>query len=159
MTTTLKIQENSADLKWLTQNDYSLQVAKSVSYAGDGGTPKFNVVYQSKRLSPTMNVSWTPQYGLNWTTQMPARGAQVVYSGNWQACALGQSYNLTSDGEWVINNNDPHKDARSVNVGLNGYPGPVNIIVGIFDPNHSTWQAVRHLLSHLDRAIPPRTFG
>ncbi|KAH0592959.1 hypothetical protein MHUMG1_09205 [Metarhizium humberi] len=140
MTTTLVIQESSADLKWLTQNDYSLQVAKSVSYPG--AQPKFNVVYQSKSLSPTMTVSWTPQYGLNWTTQMPANGAQVVYSGNWQPCDLGQSYNLTSDGEWVINNNDPHKDAMSVNVGLNGYPGPVNIMVGILDPNNNTWQAI-----------------
>lgn len=106
MTTTLVIQESSADLKWLTHNHYSLQVAKSVSYPGD--QPQFNVVYRSHKLAPHMTVSWTPQYGLNWTTQMPARGAQVVNSGNWQPCDLGQSYNLTSDGEWVINNDDPH---------------------------------------------------
>ncbi|KFG85441.1 hypothetical protein MANI_114830 [Metarhizium anisopliae] len=100
MTTTLVIQESSADLKWLTHNHYSLQVAKSVSYPGD--QPQFNVVYRSHKLAPHMTVSWTPQYGLNWTTQMPARGAQVVNSGNWQPCDLGQSYNLTSDGEWIF---------------------------------------------------------
>ncbi|EFY97022.1 hypothetical protein X797_007509 [Metarhizium robertsii] len=155
MTTTLYIQESSADLKWLTHNNYSLQVAKSVSSPGAHSKPTFNVVYQSQKLAPSMNVSWTPQYGLNWTTQMPASGAQVVYSGNWQPCDLGQSYNLTSDGEWIINNDDPNKDSMSVNVGLNGYPGPVNIIVGILDPNTNIWQAIFVSPDQLS----PRGFG
>ncbi|KAG8412774.1 hypothetical protein J3458_013213 [Metarhizium acridum] len=140
MTTTLTVQEGANDLAFLSKNHYNLQVAKAVS--APGGKPVFNVVYKSTSLAPNMEVSWTPEYGLNWTTQMADPGAKVIYTGNWQACKLGESYNLTSVGEWVINNNDPNKDANSVNVGSNGYPQAVNIVVGIWNQDTQSWQAV-----------------
>ena len=79
-------------------------------------------------LPPEMSLSWTAQYGLNWTTSVPAQGATIVYSGNWQACSAGQSYNLDSIGEWVVNDNNPNADANSLNIGSNGYSMPVNVI-------------------------------
>lgn len=145
MTTSLTIQESQADLEFLSKNNYNLQVAKAVS--APGGKPTFNVVYKSKSLAPNMTVSWSPTYGLNWATEIADPGAQVVYAGNWQACELGQSYDLTSVGEWVINNKDPNKDANSVNVGNNGYPQAVNIVVGILNPETQTWEAVCHQTS------------
>ncbi|EFY88804.1 hypothetical protein MAC_05239 [Metarhizium acridum CQMa 102] len=139
MTTTLTVQEGASDLAFLSKNHYNLQVAKAVS--APGGKPMFNVVYKSTSLAPNMEVSWTPEYGLNWTTQMADPGAKVIYTGNWQACKLGESYNLTNVGEWVINNKDPNKDANSVNVGSNGYPQAVNIVVGIWNQDTQSWQA------------------
>ncbi|KID84364.1 hypothetical protein MGU_08450 [Metarhizium guizhouense ARSEF 977] len=153
MTTSLTIQESPADLEFLSKNNYNLQVAKAVS--APGGKPTFNVVYKSKSLAPNMTVSWSPTYGLNWATEVADPGAQVVYAGNWQACELGQSYDLTSVGEWVINNKDPNKDANSVNVGNNGYPQAVNIVVGILNPETQSWEAIFVSQDQL----PPQGFG
>lgn len=147
MATAITVQEKTDDLKSLSNSHYNLQVAKSVS--SPGSKALFNVVYDSKDLVPNMEVSWTQQYGINWTTEIASPGAKVIYTGNWQACNLGDSYNLTSVGEWEINNDDPHKDKDSVNVGLNGYTQPVNIIVGIQDPGDGDWQAVCYLFPDL----------
>ncbi|GAB1311889.1 hypothetical protein MFIFM68171_02099 [Madurella fahalii] len=109
MTTyTVTVQEHSNDLNILLNNQYQLQVAKSVS--SPKGDPIFKVVYTSNMLAPNMNISWKVQYGLNWATKVPAPGAKVEYSGVWQACGAGQSYNLNSVGEWVVNDNDPNAD-------------------------------------------------
>ncbi|MGJ2652976.1 hypothetical protein ACR8HV_22410, partial [Salmonella enterica subsp. enterica serovar Paratyphi A] len=45
-------------------------------------------------------------------------------------------------GGWEINNNDPHKDDYSVNVGNNNYSQPIHVIVGIHDQQTGTWQAM-----------------
>ncbi|KAM3462439.1 hypothetical protein MY5147_009826 [Beauveria neobassiana] len=127
MPTTLIIQEGTQDLKDLAKNHYNLQVAKAVS--APGGTARFNVVYASKSLAPNMSVEWGANYGINWTTEVPNPGATVTYTGRWQACKLGESYDLTETGGWEINNNDPHKDNSSVNVGKNGYTKPIHVIM------------------------------
>lgn len=134
------VQEHEGDLLVLSQSQYQLQVAKSVS--SPRGTPQFNVVFASRALAPEMSISWTAQYGLNWTTSVPAQGATVVYSGNWQACSAGQSYDLDSIGEWVVNDNNPYADANSLNIGSNGYSMPVNVVVGVEDPSTGQWQPV-----------------
>ncbi|KAM3479656.1 hypothetical protein MY8738_005356, partial [Beauveria namnaoensis] len=140
MPTTLIIQEGTEDLKSLANNHYNLQVAKAVS--APGGSAQFNVVYASKSLAPNMTVEWGTNYGLNWTTEIPNPGAKVTYAGRWQACQLGESYDLTETGGWEINNDDPHKDKYSVNVGKNDYSQPIHVIVGIRDEQTGSWQAM-----------------
>lgn len=140
MSTTIVIEEGTEDRKFLHENHYSVQVSKGVS--SPGGEVKFNVVYHSKKLSPSMTISWVPKYGLNWTSDMPNKGSKVTYTGRWQPCELGQSYNLTDTGGWEINNADPNKDPLAVNVGKNGYSESVNIVVGILNEDTGAWQAV-----------------
>jgi len=133
-------QEQNSDLDLLSQNNFQLQVAKSVS--SPNGPATYNVVYQSKFLANNMDVAWTTVYGLNWTTNVPASGAQVVYSGEWQQCSLGSSYDLNQEGEWVPNQNDPNADPKSLNVGSNGYQTAVNVIVGVQDPTTLEWTPI-----------------
>ncbi|KAM3435089.1 hypothetical protein MY4824_005089 [Beauveria thailandica] len=119
---------------------YNLQIAKSASHPG--GSPKFNIVYKSTHLAPEMDVSWTETYGLNWTQKVPAPGARVIYNGNWQECQLGDSYDLNSNGDWQSNSNNPNAHQNALNVGSNGYGIPINILVGIQDPNSQQWTAI-----------------
>ncbi|RYP89693.1 hypothetical protein DL770_004181 [Monosporascus sp. CRB-9-2] len=135
----ITVQERSDDLQSLNRNHYSLQVAKSAS--APGGSPVFNIVYMSKHLAPNMSVSWKEQYGLNWSETVPDPGAEVVYSGNWQTCNSGQSYDLDANGEWVFNGNNPHANAASLNVGVNNYRA-VHVIVGIQDSSTKTWMPI-----------------
>ena len=84
MTTyTVNVQEEASSIETLSKDKYNLQVAKSVS--SPNASPSFNVVYSSASLGPNMSVSWTVQYGLNWTTNIPAPAAQVTYSEVWQS--------------------------------------------------------------------------
>jgi len=78
------VQEDDSDLGTLGNNSYQLQVAKCVA-SPPGSPPIFNVVYASALLAPNMSVSWQTQYGLNWSTKIPAKGAKVEYFGRWQA--------------------------------------------------------------------------
>ena len=139
---TAVVQEADPSLEALSKNGWNLQVAKCVS--SPKGAPVFNVVYSSSYLAANMSVSWTVQYGLNWTENIPTPGAQVTYTGDWSECSLGQSLNLDKAGAWQFNNNDPHADSNSLNVGSNGYQAPVNIVVGIKDPNTGDWSPASH---------------
>ncbi|KPA37221.1 splicing factor 3b [Fusarium langsethiae] len=138
-TYTATAQQGGDDLRMLFEQRYNLQVAKSV--AGPDGSPHFNVVYQSRSLAPTMSVSWTLEYGLNWTADPPNSGARVRYWGYWQPCDLGASYDLDEAGWWVPNQNNPNTQPNALNVGRNGYQTPVHIIVGVQDANGS-WQPI-----------------
>ncbi|EKJ69008.1 hypothetical protein NXS19_011316 [Fusarium pseudograminearum] len=132
MTTyTAYTQEGPTDIKALGTENYQLQVAKSV--AGSDGKPSFNVVYSSHFLAPNMTVSWSVNYGLNWTAGIPNKGEKVEYGGVWQSCALGDSFNLDQGGEWITNQNNPKAKPDALNVGKNGYQIAVNIIVGVQD--------------------------
>ncbi|KAM3436722.1 hypothetical protein NHJ13734_004964 [Beauveria thailandica] len=153
MAPTIVVQEGTEDLDFLSQNHYNLQVAKGVS--APGGEPKFNVVYDSEILGPNMTVEWTPKYGINWTTKIPNPGVHVTYTGRWQPCDLGDSYDLTDTGGWIINNNDPHRDESSVNVGKNGYATAVHVIVGILNEGTGAWQA---FFVSPDK-LPPKGYG
>lgn len=141
MTTyTVEVQEQLQSLETLSTQGYNLQVAKSVS--SPTSQPSFNVIFSSNSLSPNISVTWAEQYGLNWTMNVPTPGAQVTCTGAWQACSLGQSYNLDHAGEWIVNDSDPNADAHSLNIGSNGYQTPVNVIVGVQDPNTQAWAPV-----------------
>ncbi|OJZ79686.1 hypothetical protein ASPFODRAFT_54811 [Aspergillus luchuensis CBS 106.47] len=136
-TKTLVVQEYKNDRDRLSPNHYNLQVAKSV--ASSNGDPQFNVVYSSQILGPNMTISWTPKYGLNWTQNIPNQSAKVTYSGEWQDCALGDTYDLDSTGSWVKINGYKDADPEALNISKNGYGLDVNVIVGIYDPASSKW--------------------
>ena len=61
---------------------------------------------------PTMNVNlrhcaggtpdWKDQYGLNWTSSLPGPGISVIIGGEWQACNLGEVFDIDSNGFWVV---------------------------------------------------------
>lgn len=143
MTTTYQafVWETKEDIDRLQSSKYNLQVAKSV--ANPDGKPSFNVIYASHILGPNMSVSWTTQYGLNWTTDIPDPGAKVTYSGHWQPCSLGQSFDIDDDGFFVENDNNPDARDDSLNIGSNNYGDPdgVNIIIGVQD-SKGDWNPV-----------------
>ena len=140
ITYTVIVQEDDASLGTLGGNHYNLQVAKSVSTPN--GPPSFNVVYKSAFLANTMSVAWNTTYGLNWVTNIPSPGTVVTYSGKWQQCSLGDSYDLNTSGQWIPNQNNPNADPNSLNVGSNGYQTAVHIIVGVQDPVSQGWTPV-----------------
>ncbi|KAF4334657.1 splicing factor 3b [Fusarium beomiforme] len=141
MTTyTIITQQGRTELATLSGQNYQLQVAKSVS--SPSGQPSFNMVYQSQFLGPNMEVQWTTTYGLNWTTNIPSAGSTVVYSGDWQQCNLGDSYDLNSVGEWVPNQNNPNSKSNSLNIGKNNYQEAVNVIVGVQDASTGHWKPI-----------------
>lgn len=135
-----KVQETNADLDILFKEKYNLQVAKSVS--SPSGNPSFNVVFRSTFLANNMSVAWTMTYGLNWATEIPTPGADVEFGGQWQQCNPGQSFDLNDRGQWVPNQKNPDADENSLNVGKNGYPSDVNILVGVKDPKTNSWTPV-----------------
>ncbi|KAF5987085.1 splicing factor 3b [Fusarium coicis] len=140
-TTYNAITEQSApERKVLRENKYSLQLAKSV--ASQGSKPSFNVVFKSHILGPHMSVKWTTVYGLNWTTTLPTPGALVTFTGDWQSCSLGSSYDLDQDGTWVARQKNPNANSKAVNVASNGYPVAVYIIVGVQDQATKEWSPI-----------------
>ena len=139
------LQEYKADIDILSSHDFNLYAAKSVSSLG--GKPTFNVVYSSKALRPEMSIPWIMQYGLNWITEIPVPSAAVQYSGSWQACSIGQSFDLDKAGYWVVSNKNLNADKQSLNVGSNEYTA-VNIVVGVQDRDTKRWAPLGH---------PPKT--
>ncbi|KAF2149068.1 hypothetical protein K461DRAFT_324496 [Myriangium duriaei CBS 260.36] len=133
---TVMVQQRPQDIQRLAAYSW-LQVAKSVR--GTDGLPSFTTVFRSEQLGPQMMVAWPDQYGINWTKDHPSPGDQVTFSGTWQSCDLGQSYNLNSIGDWEVNNNNPNANPGAVNIGINNYISPVHIIVGIQDPLTKGW--------------------
>lgn len=134
------IEEGPEDLNILRKSDINLHVAKLIS--SPAGPPTFNVVYTSTALERLTIVAWNTEYGLNWTTNVPAPGAEFPCSGNWQPCDLGSSYDLTDEGEWTWSDGNLHADRESANIGENGYTSGVNIIVGVQDPFTLEWTPV-----------------
>ncbi|KAK4667662.1 hypothetical protein QC763_0059640 [Podospora pseudopauciseta] len=134
-----EIDQSKEDRDKLRENQYLLQVAKAVA---TGDKPEFNVVYASKILAPHMNVQWTTKYGLNWATDMPAPGSEVMYSGTWQQCELGSSYTLDQDGDWSAKQENPHAKPDSLNVASNDYAVGVHIPVGVRDPTSKKWTPI-----------------
>jgi hypothetical protein len=136
-TYTVIIQETDKDLVWLNTEKYDLAVAKAVQ---TGGKIVANTIYDSAYLAPTMSISWKEVYGLNFSTSVPAAGAEVTYTGKWTPCAIGGGYKLSAVGTWVPNNDDPNNEADSLNV-LNEYHG-VSIIVGVQDQTTKKWRPI-----------------
>ncbi|KAF4446967.1 splicing factor 3b [Fusarium austroafricanum] len=120
-TYTATINESKSDLELLRKNNYQFLIAKSVSKPGG---------------KPTFNIS-TGSIG-----RIPEAGKEIRYSGTWQTCKLGQSYDLGINGIWAINDNNPFADSKSLNVGKNGYKDPVYIVVGVQDSDTKTWSPI-----------------
>lgn len=143
MTTyTAIVQENILDVQFLMNNHYDPAVAREVL---DGnGTTVANTIYRSGILAPIMSFSWVENYGLNFTTNVPAPGSQVTYSGNWQACQLGQAYTLGPGGLWTSNTADAKPGFLTAR---NGYQD-VCITVGIRNPNSGAYTPVSSFILH-----------
>ena len=91
MSRSLVVKESKVDLQTLYKNHYRLLVAKSVA-KGPNRTQAlspyqtlpnmipviFNMVWQSKVLAPTIDVSWTPVYAFNWATVREFRAVAPI---------------------------------------------------------------------------------
>lgn len=128
---TIQVWETAYNAKELSQNHWNFQIAKSVA-TGSGGKA-FNIVWQSKNVAPSTTISWKSVYGLNWTAEIPAEGLSVTLSGDWQACSLGDIYDLDSNGFWTTST--AKADSNYMNVGKVNYAYPnvdgIHIVVGI----------------------------
>ena len=150
---TVALWESALDNTLLNSNGFNFCIAKSV--IDKTGNLTFNMVWQSKAPRPRATISWNVQYGLNWTTGVPAGNAQVTVGGAWQACNPGDSYDLNKDGLWVKSDPATSKPKPNyLNIGKNycQYPGVtgINIIVGVlnsagddYDPVSITTNALR----------------
>ena len=127
------------DLKYLGDNDYNLAVAKSV--ADSDGKSTFNTIYDSRFLAPNMDIRWTTTYGVNFSLDVPTKGAKVTYAGLWQECGAGDGYILDKNGVWKPNTGDKNNKKDYLNV-LNHYTKDACIIIGTQDPNSLEWQPV-----------------
>ena len=143
-TYTVEVDERHHDREKLLANNYKLQIAKVVA---TDSTSTANVVFDSRHIAPTMNVSWDTQYGINFVERIPKKGLKVVAGGTWQACGFGQSYDLDKDGGWIPNNDNPEAKSNGLNVGTNEWTGGgVHVVVGTQDPDTLAWSPVGCIL-------------
>ena len=128
------VWESPYDLMKLDANGFSYCIAKSV--IDSSGKPTFNMVWRSLNLSPRATISWTVQYGLNWTLNIPAGNAQVTVGGIWQPCNPGEVYDIDSIG--LFKPSTVPAKANFLMVGKNGYKyggsSGINIVVGVKSP-------------------------
>ena len=127
--------ESPYDLQRLASNGFNFCIAKSV--IDSSGMPTFNMVWKSLALAPRASVSWTTQYGLNWSLDVPTGNAQVTLGGLWQACNPGQVYDIDSLG--LFQPSSVPSQPGYLKVGKNGYAyggsSGIHIIVGVQSPS------------------------
>lgn len=128
------VWESPYDLGKLASNGFNFCIAKSV--IDSSGNLTFNLVWKSKNLAPRDSISWTVQYGLNWTLTVPTGNAQVVLGGVWQACNPGEVYDIDSVG--LFQPSTISSQPGYLKVGKNGYSyggsSGIHIIVGVKSP-------------------------
>ena len=128
------VWESPYDLQKLASNGFHYCIAKSV--IDSSGNLTFNMVWKSLNLSPRASISWTTQYALNWTLNVPASNAKITLGGIWQPCNPGEVYDIDSVGLWQPSTVAPKPGYLTV--GSNGYSyggsSGINIIVGVQSP-------------------------
>ncbi|RUS13957.1 hypothetical protein BC937DRAFT_94541 [Endogone sp. FLAS-F59071] len=133
----IQVWEAQYDAQELISNGWNFQIAKSVANAA--GDTTYNVVWQSKAIAPNTYISWQTVYALNFTANVPAAGVTVTVTGDWQACAIGQSYDLDENGFWQTSTSSG--DPNFMNVGKVNYEYPdtdgIHIVVGVKNSNGS----------------------
>ncbi|MCJ1379038.1 hypothetical protein MMC17_002137 [Xylographa soralifera] len=131
---TVALWESAYNLGKLSTNGFSYCIAKSV--LDSTGALTYNMVWQSKHLSPRASVTWTVQYGLNWTLDIPVGNAQVTVGGIWQACDPGQVFDLDSNG--LFQPSSVASKPAYLKIGKNGYhydgTSGIHILVGVKTP-------------------------
>lgn len=131
---TVALWESGYNLGKLSTNGFSYCIAKSV--VDSTGALTYNMVWQSKGLSPRASVTWTVQYGLNWTLDIPTGNAQVTVGGAWQACNPGQVFDVDSNG--VFQPSSIASKPAFLKIGKNGYhyagTSGIHILVGVQTP-------------------------
>jgi len=127
----IQVWETQYDAQELISNNWNFQIAKSVGNAA--GVDTYNIVWQSKAIAPNTYISWHTVYALNYTATVPAPGVTVTVTGDWQACAIGQSYDLDKNGFWQESTSPG--DPNFMNVGKVNYKYPdtegIHIVVGV----------------------------
>lgn len=137
---TIEVYESAYNAKKLSENHWNFQIAKSVSTGTTLQKP--NVVWQSKAVAPRTIIQWKDQYALNWTSSLPDPGVSVTISGEWQACNLGEVFDIDSTGFWSASTAPKEDNFMKVGKVNYQYPGAdgLHIVVGIqnsdgsFDP-------------------------
>lgn len=128
---TVAIWESPYDLRKLGDNGFDFCIAKSV--IDSTGKLTFNMVWQSKALGPIIDVSWTTQYALNWTVDVPTGGARVKEGGFWHPCNPGDVFDLDKTG--LFHPSTVPAKAGFLKLGNNGYQYPgksgIHVIVGV----------------------------
>ena len=133
-TRNVELWESPYDLQKLSSNGFSFCIAKSV--IDSSGNLTFNMVWKALNLAPRAKVSWTVQYGLNWTLDVPTGNAQVTLGGVWQACNPGEVYDIDSVG--LFQSSTVPAQPGYLKIGKNGYSyggsSGIHIIVGVQSP-------------------------
>jgi hypothetical protein len=119
---------------------WNFQLVKTVASAQG---PVTNLVWQSQKVAPNTYISWTPQYGLNWSTIVPDKGLEITLTGSWQACNLGQVYDIDKEGYWQTSQSPPDPDFMKIGIIDVHYPGTdgIHIVVGI-ESSSGEWDPV-----------------
>jgi hypothetical protein len=128
---TIQLYESGYDVKMLDDNKWNFQIAKSVANAD--GTVQYNVIWQSRSVAANTFITWEAQYGMNWTQTLPDPGASVTVGGEWQACSLGQVFDIDKYGLWVPSSVPSEAGFMKVGTVNYQYPGVVgiHIVIGI----------------------------
>jgi hypothetical protein len=128
-TYTIELDEGNTDLKILNGANYNFALAKAVDTGGQATT---NTIFLSstdtvdKRVTNHNTLTWTENYALNYTFNVPGGGAVVQGEGEWQPVNLGDYYTINDNGAWVAGTG-PSSTALNV---LNKFQ-EANIIVAI----------------------------
>jgi hypothetical protein len=143
---TVALWESPYDLHKLSDNGFSFCIAKSV--IDSQGNLTYNLVWKSLALSPRSTVTWTVQYGLNWTLDIPTGNAQVTIGGIWQACDPGQVFDVDKFG--LFQPSSVASRPGFLTVGKNNYrydgTSGIHIIVGVQTPA-GDFEAVSRLVN------------
>lgn len=128
---TVALWESPYNLQKLPSNGFSYCIAKSV--IDTSGSSTFNLVWQSLALAPRATVTWTVQYSLNWTIDIPSGNAQVTIGGDWQACNPGQVFDIDKNG--LFQPSTVASNPGFLKIGKNNYKydgaSGIHIVVGV----------------------------
>ena len=127
---TVALWEYPYDLGQLNANGLKFCVAKSVI---DGtGKVHYNMVWRSLGLAPRAVITWTVQYGLNWTLDVPTAKANITIGGAWQPCNPGQVFDIDDVGLFQPSAEPP--TPKFLKIGKNGYKyggsSGISIVIG-----------------------------
>ncbi|OTA95533.1 hypothetical protein M434DRAFT_28857 [Hypoxylon sp. CO27-5] len=132
-TRTIFLYEGADDLRILEESNMTFQLANGV--LGRDGEISWNVVWQSRVRCPTTEISWKPNYALNWTMNVPEGGFTVNMGGLWQRCELGQSFDIESTGLFTPSVDTSSSRPGFLNIGKNKFnaqgQGQIHIVIGL----------------------------
>jgi len=121
---TATIQLTDDVVRSLDKSKYNLALVKEV--VDGSGEATINTIFTTRKVVPKTSITWGVEYALNWASELPAKGAQVVISGHWKKCVPGQALTLVDGGLWENNEEDTKEGYLTVR----NHFDDVNILVG-----------------------------